>query len=208
MLSRLRVVGRLGKTTSSVSLTRRRVSIKSADEFFLPNLHSPPSTKHSTGLHDRMRDDALDETALYERDIELLDHELESLLGPLHDKTETDDDKLPVTPPPARFKQYQSPSPPISHALHHDQTTPAPAATRTCTLSHPRVVILNGPCSLVGGVAMQRPWASLQLELEYLSSTAGILLECQSSNHEGVIIDFLLNTSTHTVVIFNCGGTV
>ncbi len=62
---------------TAVRFNPRFFSIKSADEYFFPNLFASPSTKPTTKLPShiapaKLSDD--DEVAGYERDILLLDH--------------------------------------------------------------------------------------------------------------------------------------
>ncbi|ETV86813.1 hypothetical protein, variant [Aphanomyces astaci] len=196
----------LGSTKADQLPSRihRHLSIKSADDFFLPNLHATPTLTTGPPATSHVDDEgAAQDVAAYERDIQLLDHELESLLGPLQTKTETDDD---TTPPNHLNTRHPTTAPPAAkNVIRNEVQLPHHMALPKRETGHPHVLVINGPCTVVNGQTMGIPWASLQQELEHVATTAGLVLDVKASNHEGTVIDYLLSTSPSTAVVLNCG---
>ncbi|EQC29399.1 hypothetical protein SDRG_12862 [Saprolegnia diclina VS20] len=182
---------------------------KTADDYFLPNLFG---SVHSTTLSPSNAPTRSEAEEMYESDMDLLDAELSSLLGPLPDK---EDDAAYDPTSPRRIEQ---PRPPVPRYIdpqpaHYTSTPPTPvqAAPTTPVWSTSTVVgdvhILNGPCSLVHGNVLagtQVSWSRLEAQLR--ASAKGVSLTSSHTNDEGAVIDVLLSSAASTTIVLNTGG--
>ncbi|KAF0687741.1 Aste57867_20546 [Aphanomyces stellatus] len=186
-------------------------NIKSADEYFLPNLYGQTTNQPAPAST------SLSEEAFFESDIERLDAELESIFGSSlqerHGANTDEDIRAAVAP----VDQHQPPPPPATTVVppipRYDEMTRVIGTPfdhrpqRTQYRRDANVLVVNGPCALAQGkiAGTQASWSDVQAALEQQASTAGIGLAVENSNHEGVVIDHLLNATEHTTVILNCG---
>ncbi|KDO34379.1 hypothetical protein SPRG_01515 [Saprolegnia parasitica CBS 223.65] len=183
---------------------------KSADDYFLPNLFG--SVHSTTALPPNAPARREGEEDLYDSDMDLLDAELSSLLGPLPDK---EDDAAYDPTSPLRVERPRPPAPPYAAPQPTQYTaappTPMQAAPPTLARSPLTVVgdvhILNGPCSLVHGNVLagtQVSWPRLEAQLR--TSAQGVALTSSHTNDEGAVIDTLLSSAASTTIILNAGG--
>ncbi|OQS03592.1 hypothetical protein THRCLA_04091 [Thraustotheca clavata] len=179
---------------------------KSADEYFLPNLFQPsPSTVETRSSS----------TSEYDDDIDLLDAELSSLLGPLTDRDDVHDNQPSNEFPKRESIPQQSPTK-LPWALAQATETPKQVTPRRIVSSKNvskiamgNIHIVNGPCSLIQGdiiAGTKASWTQVKEELKASAAIAGVSITSIHTNHEGIVIDNLLDSSTSTTIIFNGGG--
>ncbi|OQR86254.1 hypothetical protein ACHHYP_10774 [Achlya hypogyna] len=216
------------------SVARRRAALatgirrafatkKSADDYFLPNLFQ--SSQPALGQGPPTSIDHGNDTS-FDSDIDLLDAELSSILGPLPDR---DDDSpydhstpspRPDTTQDTTILRVPPQAPPILRSV--DSATPSIAPVRKAGPTVSDIHIINGPCSLVQGNVIagyvarlvrrpidrrtQASWP--QLEAQLRAAAGSLSVTATHTNHEGSVVDHLLASAASTTVILNAGGLV
>ncbi|KAG9410608.1 hypothetical protein AC1031_018634 [Aphanomyces cochlioides] len=173
-------------------------TIKSADDYFLPNLYRKPDTEVSEAMS------TVEYEKFLEQDIQVLDAELESFFGPLQEKPDADDEERRPEPQMTPF------TPTVKfELLNRDNTRERIIEQKFTGSAAPQVLILNGPCALVNDFVSgtKQSWHALQNILEQQAAQEGASLDIESSNHEGILIDRLLAAHhPNTTIVLNCGG--